>query len=141
MPRALRCAWHATLLRAAVACLTVFAQPVSAQGLDGIRRAYLVSPSSERAEAQLKERKEMLGNRQGQAVMAASEAGTSGKLVIEAEGLTKAFTTPDGRPLPIVENFSTRIRRGDRVGGGCRSGGPRRRGGFGRLAGRGGAPR
>src|SRR5690625_831725 len=62
------------------------------------------------------ERKEMLGNRQGQAVMAASEAGTSGKLVIEAEGLTKAFTTPDGRQLPIVENFSTRIRRGDRVG-------------------------
>lgn len=33
-----RRASHATLLRAAVACLTVFAQPVSAQELDGIRR-------------------------------------------------------------------------------------------------------
>ena len=62
------------------------------------------------------ERGEMLRNRQGQANMAAAEGGTSGKLVIEAEGLTKAFTTPDGRRLPIVENFSTRIRRGDRVG-------------------------
>ncbi|MDF2097229.1 ABC-F family ATP-binding cassette domain-containing protein [Aquibaculum arenosum] len=63
-----------------------------------------------------KERGEMLRNRQGQASMAAAEAATSGKLVIEAEGVSKAFTAPDGSRLPIVENFSTRIRRGDRVG-------------------------
>jgi len=69
-----------------------------------------------RLQALRRERAEMLRNRQGQAVMVAAEAGTSGKLVIEAEGLTKAFTAPDGGRLPIVENFSTRIRRGDRVG-------------------------
>lgn len=62
------------------------------------------------------ERAEMLRNRQGQAVMAAAEAGTSGKSVIEAEGLSKAFVTPEGVRVPIVEDFSTRIRRGDRVG-------------------------
>jgi ATP-binding cassette subfamily F protein uup len=47
----------------------------------------------------------------GQARLSTSEAGQSGKLVIEAEGLAKSY---DGRP--IVTNFSTRIGRGDRVG-------------------------
>jgi len=63
-----------------------------------------------------KERAEALRNRQGQAAMAASEAGISGKLVIEVEELSKSFTLPDGKELPIVRKFSTRIRRGDRVG-------------------------
>lgn len=62
------------------------------------------------------ERAEMLRNRQGQAAMAAAEAGTSGKVVIEAEGLTKGFSAADGSRIPVVEGFSTRIRRGDRVG-------------------------
>jgi len=45
------------------------------------------------------------------ASMAAAEAGRSGKRVIEADRISKAY---DGRP--VVEDFSIRIRRGDRVG-------------------------
>ncbi len=47
----------------------------------------------------------------GQVSMTASEAGQSGKLVIDAEHLAKSF---DGRP--IVTDISVRIARGDRVG-------------------------
>ena len=43
--------------------------------------------------------------------MQAGETRESGKLVIEAEGVSKAY---DGRVL--VDDFSTRIGRGDRVG-------------------------
>ena len=45
------------------------------------------------------------------AVVAAAEAAQSGSLVIEAKNLSKAY---DGRA--IVTDFSTRIRRGDRIG-------------------------
>ena len=55
------------------------------------------------------ERKEWL-NAPGQVRMAASEAEKSGKLVVEALGLTKSY---EGRTL--VRDFSTRIGRGDRV--------------------------
>jgi ATP-binding cassette subfamily F protein uup len=47
----------------------------------------------------------------GSAVVTAAEAGQSGSLVIEAKHLSKAY---DGRA--IVTDFSTRIRRGDRIG-------------------------
>jgi ATP-binding cassette subfamily F protein uup len=47
----------------------------------------------------------------GSAVLATANADASGALVIEAEGLAKSY---DGRP--IVKDFSTRIRRGDRIG-------------------------
>ncbi|MCE7026711.1 ATP-binding cassette domain-containing protein [Jiella avicenniae] len=47
----------------------------------------------------------------GQVSMQAGETRESGKLVIEAEGICKAY---DGRVL--VKEFSTRIARGDRVG-------------------------
>ena len=47
----------------------------------------------------------------GSAVVSAAEAGQSGSLVIEAKNLSKSY---DGRP--IVTDFSTRIRRGDRIG-------------------------
>ncbi|OQW53096.1 MAG: elongation factor 3 [Proteobacteria bacterium SG_bin9] len=47
----------------------------------------------------------------GQAALTASEAEQSGKLIIEAIKISKAF---DDRT--IVDNFSTRIQRGDRVG-------------------------
>ena len=40
-----------------------------------------------------------------------ARAEASGKAVIEAEGLSKAY---DG--MPVVRDFSTRIRRGDRIG-------------------------
>ncbi|WP_137391598.1 ABC-F family ATP-binding cassette domain-containing protein [Rhodoligotrophos defluvii] len=48
---------------------------------------------------------------QGTARMVAAEAEVSGKLVIEATGLSKAYGG-----VPIVRDFSTRIARGDRVG-------------------------
>ncbi len=47
----------------------------------------------------------------GSVALEASEAAQSGSLVIEAERLAKAY---DGRA--IVTDFSTRIRRGDRIG-------------------------
>ncbi|AQS40855.1 MAG: ABC transporter ATP-binding protein [Candidatus Tokpelaia hoelldobleri] len=48
---------------------------------------------------------------QGKAVLAASDAQESGKLVIEARNISKAY---GGRVL--VDDFSTRIQRGDRIG-------------------------
>ena len=47
---------------------------------------------------------------QGAARLSASGAETSGNLVIELKGVSKAFDTP------VVVDFSTRIMRGDRVG-------------------------
>jgi ABC transport system ATP-binding/permease protein len=47
----------------------------------------------------------------GNATLAAAEAEKSGRLVIEAKNLTKAF----GKHT-IVDGFSTRIQRGDRIG-------------------------
>ncbi|HEU5272638.1 MAG TPA: ABC-F family ATP-binding cassette domain-containing protein [Xanthobacteraceae bacterium] len=47
----------------------------------------------------------------GQATLAAAEAEASGALVIEADKIAKSF---DGRA--IIANFTTRIRRGDRIG-------------------------
>lgn len=48
---------------------------------------------------------------QGSATIAASEAAPSGAQVIEAKGIGKSY---EGRG--IVENFSTRVLRGDRIG-------------------------
>lgn len=48
---------------------------------------------------------------QGTAKLAASEAEASGKLVIEAKGVSKSFGE-----RTIVADFSTRIQRGDRIG-------------------------
>jgi ATP-binding cassette subfamily F protein uup len=47
----------------------------------------------------------------GSVKMVATEAKSSGKLVFEAEKISKAY---DGRT--IVKNFSTRVLRGDRIG-------------------------
>ncbi len=47
----------------------------------------------------------------GQVKLQASDAKDSGKLVIEAEGLAKRY---DGRS--VVEDFSLRVHRGDRIG-------------------------
>ncbi len=49
----------------------------------------------------------------GLANMANSSIESSGKRVAEAEGISKSF---DGIATPIVDNFSTRIVRGDRIG-------------------------
>ncbi|WP_407164907.1 ABC-F family ATP-binding cassette domain-containing protein [Bradyrhizobium sp. ORS 111] len=47
----------------------------------------------------------------GNATLAAAEAEKSGRLVIEAKGITKAYGE-----RTIVDGFSTRIQRGDRIG-------------------------
>ena len=48
---------------------------------------------------------------QGNVKITVTEAETSGKVVIEAKGISKAY---DG--TPVVTDFSTRILRGDRIG-------------------------
>ena len=60
------------------------------------------------------DRRERIG-RTGTAKLDPAEATGSGKLVIETEGLTKSYPGADG-PVAIVQGFSTRIMRGDRVG-------------------------
>jgi len=65
--------------------------------------------------AEKKERRIAL-NQAGSAANLAIDAGTqSGRLVIEAKGLSKTFHTPDG-DLPIVDNLNLRVMRGDRLG-------------------------
>ena len=61
-------------------------------------------------------RAEMLKAQPGELNLAVAEAERSGKTVIEAEHLTKRFTRDDGTPVEIVRDFSTRIRKGDRIG-------------------------
>ncbi|MEX0759458.1 MAG: ABC-F family ATP-binding cassette domain-containing protein, partial [Tistlia sp.] len=56
-------------------------------------------------------RAKLLQRRQGEAQIEIAEAERGGTVVIEAEGLTKRF---DGHA--IIEDFSTRIRQGDRIG-------------------------
>ncbi|HNB26569.1 MAG TPA: ATP-binding cassette domain-containing protein [Alphaproteobacteria bacterium] len=52
----------------------------------------------------------------GRAKLQVTEAELGGRLAIEAIDISKHFTRPDGSQVAIVENFSTRIMRGDRVG-------------------------
>ena len=56
---------------------------------------------------------EIKGGRQVK--LALAEADTGGRLVIEAERISKEFDTASGRRF-MVKDFSTRILRGDRVG-------------------------
>ena len=48
--------------------------------------------------------------------MAVSEAELSGRLVVEADRISKSFGQDSTNPLPIVRDFSIRIQRGDRIG-------------------------
>jgi ATP-binding cassette subfamily F protein uup len=59
----------------------------------------------------LREQRKNYRGAAGSANLAAAEAEKSGRLVIEAKGISKAYS--DRR---IVENFSIRVQRGDRVG-------------------------
>ncbi|MCG5242196.1 ATP-binding cassette domain-containing protein [Azospirillum doebereinerae] len=51
-----------------------------------------------------------------QAKLAVAEAERGGRLVIEATNIAKGFDTAEGGRKTIVQSFSTRILRGDRVG-------------------------
>jgi ATP-binding cassette subfamily F protein uup len=52
----------------------------------------------------------------GRARLALAEGDLGGKLAIEAIDIAKSYTRPDGTELKIVDGFSTRIMRGDRIG-------------------------
>ncbi len=61
------------------------------------------------------ERRSALADAANTANLAIDSGAQSGRLVIEAKGLSKTFQTPDG-PLPIVRDLNLRIMRGDRLG-------------------------
>lgn len=61
--------------------------------------------------ADLRKQKREHRGPQGSAKVATTEGEASGKLVIEAKGISKSFGD-----RPIVSGFSTRIQRGDRIG-------------------------
>jgi len=61
--------------------------------------------------AQMRQQRQEARRVVGRAQMEASEAQASGKLVIEARDIGKAFGGP-----PVVDDFSIRIARGDKVG-------------------------
>ena len=61
------------------------------------------------------QRRIALNDASSTASLAIDSGAQSGRLVIEAKGLSKEFTTPDGI-LPIVNNLSLRVMRGDRLG-------------------------
>jgi len=66
---------------------------------------------------QLREsRRELLTGRPGALNLSVAEAEGGGKTVIEAEHLAKSYRREDGTPVPLVNDFSTRIRKGDRIG-------------------------
>jgi ATP-binding cassette subfamily F protein uup len=52
---------------------------------------------------------------QGRAKLSAAASEPGGRLVIEAQGISKSFKAPEG-PRQILRDFSTRILRGDRAG-------------------------
>jgi ATP-binding cassette subfamily F protein uup len=52
----------------------------------------------------------------GRAKLALTKAETGGRLAIEAIDIAKSFTRSDGTQLTVVDGFSTRILRGDRIG-------------------------
>ncbi len=61
------------------------------------------------------EKRTALNQAASTANLAIDSGAQSGRLVIEAKGLSKTFQTPGG-PLPIVNNLSLRVMRGDRLG-------------------------
>jgi ABC transport system ATP-binding/permease protein len=65
--------------------------------------------------AEKRQRKVALGEAASGANLAIDTGAQSGRLVIEAKGLSKTFETREG-PLEIARNFNLRVMRGDRVG-------------------------
>lgn len=52
----------------------------------------------------------------GKAALAVDAGSQSGTLVIEAKHISKTWTRPDGSQKVVVNDFSTRILRGDKIG-------------------------
>ncbi len=61
--------------------------------------------------AELRERRAAIVGQIGRADLRLDSGATSGKMVLEAEGLQKSY---EGRP--VVRDFSLRVQRGDRIG-------------------------
>ncbi|MEL5876976.1 ABC-F family ATP-binding cassette domain-containing protein [Cereibacter sphaeroides] len=78
--------------------------------VEGISARRKRSQGRLRALAAMREERRSQIRRQGTAALEFEAGTTSGKRVIEAKGITKAF---DGQP--IVKDFSLRVLRGDRV--------------------------
>ena len=62
-----------------------------------------------------RQRAEWLGA-PGSVKLGLAAGAASGTLVIEADKIAKSYPGPDGEPRSVVRDFSTRIRRGDRIG-------------------------
>ena len=65
--------------------------------------------------AEGRQRRAALHDASNAASLAIDSGAQSGRLVIEAKNLTKIFQTAKG-PLPIVQDLSLRVMRGDRLG-------------------------
>lgn len=61
-------------------------------------------------------RSALLGQRRGKVRMVIDEGEVRSRMVIEAKEISKYITLPDGQQRTIVENFTTRILRGERIG-------------------------
>jgi len=84
------------------------------QGISGRRRR---NQGRVRKLQELREaRAKMLQNQTGELRFDANAAERTGKTVIEAREVHKRFTREDGAQVTVADGFSTRIRRGDRVG-------------------------
>ena len=62
------------------------------------------------------ERSALLGQRRGKVRLVIDEGEVRSRMVIEAKEITKHITLPNGHERVIVNNFSTRILRGERIG-------------------------
>jgi ATP-binding cassette subfamily F protein uup len=69
-----------------------------------------------RALKQLRIERSERRERLGQIDVRVQDAAPSGKLVFEAIGVTHGFGSPDADRKTLIENFSARIMRGDRIG-------------------------
>lgn len=62
------------------------------------------------------ERSALLGQRRGKVRLVIDEGDVRSRMVIEAKEISKSVTLPNGQERVIVNNFSTRILRGERIG-------------------------
>lgn len=62
------------------------------------------------------ERSALLGQRRGKVRLVVDEGDVRSRMVIEAKEISKSVTLPNGQERVIVNDFSTRILRGDRIG-------------------------
>lgn len=69
-----------------------------------------------RALKKMRDERRQRRERQGTATINLNQGEKSGKVVIEAENLSASFKDPSGQPKNIINDFSCRIMRGDKVG-------------------------